>query len=410
VARRARAGASTRRRHESPGPAPEPAAPHADPLEQLTVRELLTALEEEVQRLPEAYRLPVVLCCLEGLSQEEAARRLLLTPAAVRARLERGRKRLRAQLARRGLVLSAALAVAEVSRGFGAGVPAPLAQATAQAALLTAAGDAAAAVPANVAFLTKGVLRAMLLKKLRAITAVVLSLALVGLGVGALTHPSPGARAAGAETGGPAVPARETPAGGGQGAKSLPDDPMPTPALVRVDDRGRLVVRHKVRTYQYNVRPGGRGLGPAERITVLQASYFGLGDARVFDTGGKEVDRKSLPGLLKKEVLGVVYFVGQKVDPRHLRLLKEGTLVFSVPLPAPPPAPAGDTPALPDSRPPASDQVAPVSPPTSEPRGERQPAPAVPPTAPEAQPPAPEPGNPAPVPLPSTSGEVPPAP
>src|SRR5437879_4016197 len=92
-----------------------PADPASDPapLAELTARELVTVLDEEVGRLPEAFRLPVVLCCLEGLSQEEAARRLGWPPGSVKGRLERGRKRLHERLAKRGLALMAALAAAE---------------------------------------------------------------------------------------------------------------------------------------------------------------------------------------------------------------------------------------------------------------------------------------------------------
>ncbi len=94
-----------------PGPA------DADPLARLTARELLTLLDEEIRRLPEVCRGPVVLCCLEGLTQEEVARRLGWTPGSVKGRLERGRRRLHARLAKRGLSLPAALAAAEVARG-----------------------------------------------------------------------------------------------------------------------------------------------------------------------------------------------------------------------------------------------------------------------------------------------------
>src|SRR5205807_8867236 len=91
------------------------------------------AVEEEVARLPEAYRLPVVLCCLEGRTREEAAALLGWTEGSVKGRLERGRARLHDRLARRGLSLSAALATAEVARG--SGVPALLGAATVRAAL-----------------------------------------------------------------------------------------------------------------------------------------------------------------------------------------------------------------------------------------------------------------------------------
>ncbi|MBP3957479.1 sigma-70 family RNA polymerase sigma factor [Gemmata sp. G18] len=76
---------------------------HTDPLSRLSVRELLQALEEEVRRLPQVYRLAVVLCCFEGLSQEEAAHRLGWSVGSVKGRLERGRTRLRELLTRRGL-------------------------------------------------------------------------------------------------------------------------------------------------------------------------------------------------------------------------------------------------------------------------------------------------------------------
>ena len=155
----------------------------ADPLDELTARELLRILDEEVQRLPEAFRLPVLLCCLEGRTQEEAARLLGWTAGSVRGRLERGRKRLHTRLARRGLTLSAVLAAAELSRGA---VSASLLGTTIQAAMLFAAGKAVTdgLVSANVARLTKGALQAMLLKKLT-FTAVLL----LAVGVAAFTGP-----------------------------------------------------------------------------------------------------------------------------------------------------------------------------------------------------------------------------
>jgi RNA polymerase sigma factor (sigma-70 family) len=131
IARKARA-----RRPVSPLPDEHLLRParDGDPLAALTAREVLDILDEEVHRLPSVYHLPLVYCCLEGLSQEEAAHRLGWTPGSVRGRLERGRKLLRIRLAKRGLTLSAALAAVAVARGA-AGVSAALLAATVRVAL-----------------------------------------------------------------------------------------------------------------------------------------------------------------------------------------------------------------------------------------------------------------------------------
>jgi RNA polymerase sigma factor (sigma-70 family) len=154
------ARAVARRRHrEQPTPDLDPPDPRPDPLSELTAREALQILEDEVQRLPRAYRLPVVLCCLHGITQEEAARQLGWTAGSVKGRLERGRSRLHARLARRGLTLTSALASLEVSRvGASAGMPARLAEATVRAARSFAVGTeaAGAAVSARAMTLAEG--------------------------------------------------------------------------------------------------------------------------------------------------------------------------------------------------------------------------------------------------------------
>ncbi|HKB35528.1 MAG TPA: sigma-70 family RNA polymerase sigma factor, partial [Gemmataceae bacterium] len=132
--------AKVRQRRVAQPLAVPPADTRSDPLAELSARELLVLVDEEVRRLPEVYRLPVILCCLEGRSLEEAARQLGWTLGSVKGRLERGRARLHDRLVRRGLTLSATLTAAELSRGAGsAALVARLVASTVQAARVFAA-------------------------------------------------------------------------------------------------------------------------------------------------------------------------------------------------------------------------------------------------------------------------------
>jgi RNA polymerase sigma factor (sigma-70 family) len=136
ASRVALAARSAARRGHHAGLTPElgPPDPRPDPLAEMTAREALRILEEEVQRLPEAYRLPLVLCCLHGVTQEEAARQLGWTPGSLKGRLERARKRLQRQLVKRGLGLAAALGLVEVARASATGPGARLVASTVLAA------------------------------------------------------------------------------------------------------------------------------------------------------------------------------------------------------------------------------------------------------------------------------------
>jgi len=78
-------------------------------LDQMTGREAFAALDEELDRLPTIYREPLILCCLQGLTRDEAAERLKVPPVTLKSHLDRGRKRLAAALERRGVVAGAAL-------------------------------------------------------------------------------------------------------------------------------------------------------------------------------------------------------------------------------------------------------------------------------------------------------------
>jgi RNA polymerase sigma factor (sigma-70 family) len=181
VALRARASAAHRAAHEKLG-ADLPALA-ADPAPDAGWRELRPLLDQEVSRLPEKYRVPVILCYLQSRTYEEAARELGCSRGTVSTRLTRARELLRRRLARRGLTLSGALlATLLIEQASSAAAPAGLAEAVVRAA-------ATGLFPANVLSLTEGALHAMLLTKIRHVLAgTVLAVAVVGLGTGALVY------------------------------------------------------------------------------------------------------------------------------------------------------------------------------------------------------------------------------
>ncbi|WP_171474770.1 sigma-70 family RNA polymerase sigma factor [Frigoriglobus tundricola] len=92
-------------------------------LDQMTGREVLAALDEELDRLPAIYREPLVLCHLEGLTRDEAAARLGVPLATLKSQLDRGRKRLADALTRRGVALGAGLLAVTVPSPAGACPP-----------------------------------------------------------------------------------------------------------------------------------------------------------------------------------------------------------------------------------------------------------------------------------------------
>jgi RNA polymerase sigma factor (sigma-70 family) len=147
--------------------------------EEVTSRELRTALDEEVRRLPEKYRAAFILCYLEGLTNEEAAQRLGRPVGTVVSRLARARQWLRRRLTGRGLapVLVVSLLAARMAR---AGLPPQLTQEVTRAAALVAAGKAAGAVSPTVAALAKGVLATMCKSKLITVAFIVLGVAALG--------------------------------------------------------------------------------------------------------------------------------------------------------------------------------------------------------------------------------------
>jgi hypothetical protein len=191
---------------------PEPAAVEEARLWQ----ELRPRLDQVLNRLPDKYRVPVVLCELEGRPRKEVAQRLGIPEGTLSSRLATARRLLAKRLAGQGLTLSGgALAMALAQNAATANVPPTLLNSTIQAATMTAAGQAATAgvVSAKVAALTEGVVRAMFFTKLKIATAVLLLAGVPVLTLGLIASgPSDGANEIGGKAReGPAVAVGQKP-------------------------------------------------------------------------------------------------------------------------------------------------------------------------------------------------------
>lgn len=298
LALKCRRAKARRRRHEA---ASTPFASSKDPLEELTARELLTVLDEEIQRLPEVYRLPLILCGLEGLTHAQAARRLGWTPGSVKGRLLRGRQRLQERLERRGLMLPAGLLVLTAA----ASVPSTLTAATVDAAMRGTAREI------GVGLLTKA---ASLIKP--RIGLGVLLATVIAAGAGTLALQAPPTQQSSAET--PAKPDKTPSEGKKEARRDRYGDPLPPGARMRLGtvrfragglihacacspDGKTVAVACANRTvYLFDTatgKPIRRLLGPPNNVTSLAYSPDGKllasGDANRFvfiweaDTGRK---------------------------------------------------------------------------------------------------------------------------
>jgi len=185
----------------------------------LSWREACAAVHEELDRLPDGYRLPLLLCYLEGKSRDEAAAELGWTLNRIRGQLERGRLRLRTRLGRRGIALTAGLLAAVAGNSVTAGgPPAQLVQ----SALRATAGRPSAAARA----LAHGVPRMSNPIKVACIIGLVC--VGIGLGLGQVPPPPAGAR---------------PPANGNPGPKDLPatKEPVDLPNASKVQVTGRVI-------------------------------------------------------------------------------------------------------------------------------------------------------------------------
>jgi RNA polymerase sigma factor (sigma-70 family) len=151
--------------------------------------ELCLVLDEELRRLPERYRIPLLLCYLEGRTQDEAARQLDWSVRTLRRRLERARNLLKARMVRRGATLGAGLFAGFLAPSSASAVLPPELR---QSILNISTGNAKSSVPsAAVMQMVNAATRAAIVTKIAIWSAVALALvSAAAVGAGQLVRPA----------------------------------------------------------------------------------------------------------------------------------------------------------------------------------------------------------------------------
>ncbi len=241
LALKARAGAARRRAHERR----RADMRHADATSEPSWDDVRPLLDEELVRLPERLREPLVLCYLRGMTNAEAARELGRPAGSMSKDLAHGREMLRRRLAQRGVILSSAALTLLVARKAGATVPTALSEATLGAGMAVVSGAGLVGlVSARVAGLVQWGVRDMLLAKYT--LALVLALGVLGTVAGLYSAPPPSeARTTAEERPGAGPPVSQPKA-----PVDLFGDPLPTGALVRLGTV-RLRQGHNIQTVAF---------------------------------------------------------------------------------------------------------------------------------------------------------------
>ncbi len=239
----------------------------------LLAREEAELLHNEIERLPRAFRLPVVLCYFEGLTVHEVVRRLGCSHGTVRSRMARVRERLRRGLVRRGVGLPATALAASLSNRTASPTLSPQLRDAATCAAMQVAAGWSGGLPA--ASLARQVLRSMMLQKVKLFSLALLFLGVIVTSAGYLTR-----------------------------ALARSDDPSPSPVGVRSanaatqegapqhPDPDRIVIT-------------GRAVGPdGKPVAGARVAVVAFRQARPHSSDQSEPERYQVLGSARADALG----------------------------------------------------------------------------------------------------------
>lgn len=329
--------------------------PEASVKDQEIWSDLEPFLDLELSRLPDKYRVVILLCDLQGRTQKEAARQIGCPEGTVATRLARGRVLLAKRLARHGLAVSGGVLAVALAQNAAGCVPSSVVSSTIKAVTLVAAGRGAM-ISVKVIALTEGVMNAMFLTKLKTVMTVCLVLGLVTFGGILVRHDSVAGQPVNVGQAGEKTPSRlaeplREDTAKPSGKKELKKDDSeqrfpeqralnsPPPVFARIEivneKKGEIHVAESISVSaigQMRVvkRKGGSEENRMPNSVAIKDSLYviSIKEWQLFTVDGSEIPGKEVMERFKKGGMVLIAVEDHLPDREFLRLFDKATLIL----------------------------------------------------------------------------------